>query len=312
MNSLSFVIITDGNKPAKLLNQIQSIRYQKINNYEIIISGNPNNIFYNQSDIQIVEDKDSAVNGNLSAMRNKACNIATKENIIISDDDMLFSLNWYATLSSYNQSFDILTPQVKLPDGTRFWDYCCYKSPVNGHKILEKYESDTHLYMSGGQSWVMKKQVFDNIKWNEDLGFYNALKSSNVQNEDTDFSERCRKYGYTISHYHNLIVYHDDITYSGFGRNMSRRKCKDFSWIFLFDKDHELLKIMSKYLYDNEYYAESIDIMRLISIKYPESSASLMRFLSNFENHYGGKLSDSNCIFNNPEYNEILKSIYEK
>ena len=131
MNSLAFIIITDGKKPSKLLNQIQSIRYQKIDDYEIIISGNPNNIFYNQSDIKIVEDKDSALNGNLSAMRNKACNIATKKNIIISDDDMLFSLNWYTTLSSYDKSFDILTPQVKLPDGTRFWDYCCYRSPVH-------------------------------------------------------------------------------------------------------------------------------------------------------------------------------------
>jgi len=154
--NISFIIITDGKKPHKVLNQINSIRYQKIDNYEIIISGKPNNIFYGQSDIITIEDHDSAKNANLSSMRNKACKKTKYEYIVVSDDDMLFSLGWYSNLvNTFDEKYDIATPCVKLPDGTRFWDYCCYNSPKNGHKILEKEETDDFLYMSGGQSWIM-------------------------------------------------------------------------------------------------------------------------------------------------------------
>lgn len=309
--NISFIIITDGKKPQKLMNQIQSIRYQKINKYEIIIAGNPNNIFYNQDDIKIVKDISGAQNGNLSSMRNKACSKASYEYLVISDDDMLFSLNWYSQLeSSLDKSFDIITPCVKLPDGTRFWDYCCYGSPKNGHQILEVDQKDDYLYMSGGQSWIMTKQVFDAVQWDESISFYNALQNKNTQNEDTDYSERCRSKGFKIEHLHNIIVYHDDATYSGVGRNMSRRKNPTMEWVLLFKENVNLMSSMYNHLMSNKLYAEAIDILRCIAYNDPTQS-EVSAILSSIEKEYGGKLSDSDFTFNNIEYKNTLKTIYE-
>jgi hypothetical protein len=308
--NISFIIITDGKKPHKILNQIQSIRYQRIPNYEIIISGNPNNIFYNQPDITIVEDKKGASSGNLSSMRNKACKIAKYEYFVISDDDMLFSLDWYSKLSSYKNLSDITTTCVKLPDGTRFWDYCCYNSPVNGHQILNTDEHDDYLYMSGGQSWIMNRKVFDSVQWDENISFYQSLADKKSQNEDTDFAERCRNAGFIIKHIHNVLVYHDDATYSSVGRNMGRRKNPNIDWILLFKEDSGLMSAMYNYLVNNNLYPESIDMLRCVVDNYPsENQASVA--LSSIYNSYGGQLSNSNFTFNNHEYKNILKVIYE-
>lgn len=308
--NISFIIITDGKKPHKLLNQIQSIRYQKIKNYEIIISGNPNNIFYNQPDIKIVEDIHGASTGNLSSMRNKACSLAQYEYLVISDDDMLFSLNWYNLLSSNKNLSDITTTCVKLPDGTRFWDHCCYNSPLNGHKILDINEKDNYLYMSGGQSWIMNKKVFETVQWDESISFYQALSDKKSQNEDTDFAERCRNAGFLIQHIHDIIVYHDDATYSSVGRNMGRRKNSNMDWILLFKDDVSLMSMMYNYLVTNNLYCESIDILRYIVSNYPTENEASMA-LDSIYNNYGGKLSDSNFTFNNYAYKNILKTIYE-
>lgn len=308
--NISFIIITDGKKPHKLLNQIQSIRYQKILNYEIIIVGNPNNIFYNQPDITIVEDKEGASNGNLSSMRNKACRVARYEYLVISDDDMLFCLDWYHKLSSYKNLSDITTTCVKLPDGTRFWDHCCYHSPINGHKILDINEQDDYLYMSGGQSWIMNKAVFDKVQWDETISFYQALEDRKNHNEDTDFAERCRSNGFIIKHIHDIVVYHDDATYSSIGRNMGRRKNLNMDWILLFKGDVNILSIMYNYLINNNLYCESIDILRYIVSNYPTESEASMA-LASIYNSYGGSLTDSNFTFNNFEYKNILKTIYE-
>lgn len=307
---ISFIIITDGKKPHKLLNQIQSIRYQKIPNYEIIIAGNPNNIFYNQIDLIIVEDKKGAGSGNLSSMRNKACKIAKYDYFVISDDDMLFSLDWYAKLKSHKNLSDITTTLVKLPDGTRFWDYCCYNSPKYGHQILDTNEQDDYLYMSGGQSWIMKRKVFDSIQWDENISFYQALADKKSQNEDTDFAERCRRAGFIIKHLHDILVYHDDATYSGVGRNMARRKNSNIDWVLLFKKDSTIMSIMYNYLVNNNLYPEAIDMLRCVVSNHPTEHQALTT-LNSIHNSYGGQLTDSNFTFNNYEYKNILKTIYE-
>ena len=114
---------------------------------------------------------------------------------------MLFSLDWYLNIQK-NKEFDILTPKIKLPDGTRFWDNACYMSPEKGHIILNHNETDDYLYMSGGQSWIMKKYVFDKVKWDEDILIYNMKNldqyTKGMHNEDTDYSLKCRKNGFKI------------------------------------------------------------------------------------------------------------------
>ena len=111
------------------------------------------------------EAKEAAACGNLEEMRNRACKLAQYENLLLLDDDMILSTNFCEKLEEYGNDFDILTSQVRLPDGTRFWDHCCYQDPKRGHTVLEYNEDAENLYMSGGMAWLMKKYVFEKDQW---------------------------------------------------------------------------------------------------------------------------------------------------
>jgi len=307
---ISFIIITNGKNNQKLINQIKSIQKQKIKNYEIIISG-ITDLKFNEENIIYKENEQKAKSGSLGGLRNEACNTAKYENLVISDDDMLFSLDWYSNAQK-NQEFDILTPKIKLPDGTRFWDNACYMSPEKGHIILNHNETDDYLYMSGGQSWIMKKYVFDKIKWDEDILIYNMKNidqyTKGMHNEDTDYSLKCRKSGFKIKYTPQVLVYHDDATYTSIGRVVRRRTANNNQkWCFNFNFNPDILYKFGTELFQYGYQAEGFDLMRKLEIQ--ENNFLAKQFIENIEANFGGKLEDSIFTFDNIEYNNILKSI---
>jgi GT2 family glycosyltransferase len=316
--NISFIIITNGKNDKKLLLQIKSIEYQKIDSFEIIIVGilSDKVLEYckNNPNILLIKDKENANNGSLGALRNKAANASTKDYLVISDDDMLFSLNWYEELKTYytDSDFEILTPCVKVPDGTRFWDHCCYMSPKHGHIILNPDQEDDHLYMSGGQSWIMKKAVWNKVKWDENLAIYNmknlADYASNKHNEDTDYSLRCRENNIKILHNPNLLVYHNDATYTSIGRVVRRRQNgADHHWCLDIKLHPNIINDIINVLMKNRADAEAIDLIRKLELDYPTSDAS--KVLLDIENQMGGKLTNSTFSFNNKEYKDILERI---
>lgn len=307
---ISFIIITNGKNNQKLINQIKSIQKQKIKNYEIIISG-ITDLKFNEDNTVYIKNEQKANSGSLGGLRNEACNIAKYENLVISDDDMLFSLDWYLNIQK-NKEFDILTPKIKLPDGTRFWDNACYMSPEKGHIILNHNETDDYLYMSGGQSWIMKKYVFDKIKWDEDILIYNMKNidqyTKGMHNEDTDYSLKCRKNGFKIKYAPQVLVYHDDATYTSIGRVVRRRTGNnDQKWCFNFNFNSDILYKFGVELFQYGYQAEGFDLMRKLEIQ--EDNFLAKQFIENIEANFGGKLEDSIFTFDNIEYNNILKSI---
>lgn len=307
---ISFIIITNGKNNQKLINQIKSIQKQKIKNYEIIISG-ITDLKFNEENIVYIKNEQKANSGSLGGLRNEACNIAKYENLVISDDDMLFSLDWYLNIQK-NKEFDILTPKIKLPDGTRFWDNACYMSPEKGHIILNHNETDDYLYMSGGQSWIMKKYVFDKVKWDENILIYNMKSldqyTKGMHNEDTDYSLKCRKNEFKIKYVPQVLVYHDDATYTSIGRVVRRRTANnDQKWCFNFNFNSDILYKFGVELFQYGYQAEGFDLMRKLEIQ--EDNFPAKQFIENIEANFGGKLEDSIFTFDNIEYNNILKSI---
>lgn len=313
--NISFIIVTDSKKWQECCLQIKSIKKQNIKNYEIILVGDISekiSSFLAQADIphSILLMEEAASRGKLGAMRNKACENSKYDNLVISDDDMLFTTNWYESLIK-NTSFDILTTRVKLPDGTRFWDHCCYLSPDKGHIILNPEETDDYLYMSGGQSWIMKRYVFDNFRWNEDIEIYNMSNledySKGKHNEDTEYSLRCRS-KFKISHDHNTIVYHNDPSYTSYGRVVRRRFNKaSNSWCKEIGLPPNILFNIASFLIDQKLEAEGIDIFRKIQLEHP--TEQIKKILSDIDNQLGGNLTDSNFTFNNTEYQELIDSL---
>lgn len=290
---ISFIIISNGNKKQKVDRQIMSIHDLRIPEYEIIVAGIHHEVLH--PNVHYVEDKRNAERGSLGGLRNSACNIAKYENIVVSDDDMLFPSDWYNNILQ-SPEFDILTTRILNPDGTRFWDHACYMSPTRGHIVLNPDEDDDHLYMSGGQSWIMKKYVWDKIKWNSELLFYN-MKNLNdyakgVQNEDTDFAYRCRESGFKIIHDHNVVVCHDDPSYTSIGRIVRRRRVYNtYEWVKNFNFPDKIAIDFAINLIQNGLEAEGADILRKLSIS---RNFQAMQLFMDLENVYGGKLVDSN------------------
>ena len=193
---VSFVIVTNGNRDGLLHTIIEGIKYQNIPNYEIVVVGY-SSIKSHYPEVNYIEEKELANAGLLGAMRTIACNECKYDNIVISDDDMIVSVEWYEQLKN-SEEFEILTTQVRNPDGTRFWDHTCFRSTSFGHIVLEAdQQDDDYLYMSGGQSWIMKQKVFEKCKWNEEFSTGNRANMKNLKdyhegkgNEDTDFSRK--------------------------------------------------------------------------------------------------------------------------
>ena len=159
---VSFVIVTNGNRDGLLHTIIEGIKHQNIPNYEIVIVGN-SKIKNDFPEVNYVEAKDLAEAGLLGAMRTVACSQASYDNMVISDDDMMLSSNWYKELQK-EEDFDILTTQVRNPDGTRFWDHTCFRSPTFGHIVMEEEEHDEkYMYMSGGNHGFLKRKFLKKL-----------------------------------------------------------------------------------------------------------------------------------------------------
>jgi GT2 family glycosyltransferase len=193
MTGISFVIITDGKEPAKVQAQIDSIKALAVPEYEILV----------------VRDKD--LSGKLGKLRNAGCNAAKYDVLVVSDDDMVFHDDFYNGLVEHGD-FEVMSCRILNPDGTRYWDW---KEHIDGkNQLLEYGTTSPHISLTGGLT-IMKRDVFNRVKWEETLVFYQA--------EDVDFSERLKEAGVQITFNKRSTVTHDDGAYTQNGNVVVRR-----------------------------------------------------------------------------------------
>lgn len=180
-----FGIITNGKRPAKLLNEIRSIRATAEGaQYEIKIAGEVTSVLCDGV-IWMVE---AARNGQLGAMRNALCASSDADIFIILDDDMLLDVDFVKELEAFGNDWDVVCSRMLNPDGTRNWDWCT-KGGSRGHFLLDYDKDDPFVYVSGGRI-VMKRWVFEKAQWDDQRGFY--------QEEDIDFTQKMRNAGVRI------------------------------------------------------------------------------------------------------------------
>ena len=309
---LSCIIITNGKKPVQTNRVINSIISQNIPNFEIIISG----IWKQKGEYKFVNAKKAADSGNLAEMRNLACSAAKFDNILVLDDDMFLSEDWYSEFTKYGNDFDILTSRVKLPDGTRFWDHCCYLDPERGHVMLEPEEDSDYIYMSGGMAWVMKRHVFERLQWDsETYGFYNMSNMEDYRkgkhNEDTDFALRCRESGFKIKHNHKMVSFHDDAKYTSVGRVVRyRRENRSQNWVTQLNWENtpeDIAKFAESFLHKG-MEAECADVLRY-GLRIHFGNFFITIAYQNLLSKYGGILRDSVDWYESgcPLYNKMVK-----
>lgn len=299
MHKLSFCIITSGKRDEVLQVVLSSITSQKIPDYEIIVSG----VYRPDRRVVFVPAVEAARKGKLSILRNLGIAKATGDLIIILDDDVILSPTWYQNVTSYDKPFDILTSQVRLPDGTRYWDHVTTGGP-RGHIMLDDDEPDDYCYMSGGCAWIMRREVAESVKWGEQLGFY--------ESEDSDFAARCLQRGFSITHNKNMLVYHADPTYTSIGRKVLRRKYYPSVEIIRDEvaamSEWDVVFFM-KNKTENGLEADAADVIRYGCRQHPDSSVLREAHSWLINSLCGGNLSDNNKWYpdGDPTYLEICQ-----
>jgi glycosyltransferase involved in cell wall biosynthesis len=190
----SFCIITDNREPDKLNQTLASIHRLNIEDYEIHIA---------------IDEK---LTGRLGHLRNRACESSSGDVLIVADDDLVFHTDFYTGLLEYGDDWDVLSCRILNPDGSRFWDWKAH----NGNDYLLDYdETSPHQSLTGGLT-IMKRWVWDKVKWDDQIGFY--------QMEDVDYSCRLKEAGVRIAFNPHSTVTHDDPRYTQSGKFVLRRE----------------------------------------------------------------------------------------
>ena len=224
VESISFCIPTNGAKIEKTMLEISSIKkaMEKVKiPYEIVIAGDVE-AFREQEGLVLVNTPEDAHNGFLAKLRNNAAEKSKHDVLVFVDDDFLFEETWCHRLlefSSHN-GWEVLANKILLPDGGRFWD----RSTMNPHKLVDyDYpENSKQIYQTGG-FWIMRKEIYENNKWNSDLPINAAEKGLSQHNEDIEMSLRMHEAGITISFDKENVVWHNDDSYTEF-ENLTLKK----------------------------------------------------------------------------------------
>ncbi len=272
---ISFCVITAGKRPALLAIVIASIRAQKLAEFEIIIAGaysdpDPNVLF--------VPAPEAAAECRRGTLRQVALEQARFDRVMFLDDDCILSPDWGRNLERAPAGWDILTFQMRLPDGTRYWDHATHGGPA-GHRILEATDHDPNVYATSG-AFLARRALFQHVQWD--------LKAAEF--EDLEFSRRCRRFGYRIVHCHDAVVFHADRSYSSVGRTVHRRSHPSQRWCLELPDTEPgtLLRLAST----SASPADAADLLRFGRARHP-NDPGITRTLSMLEQHHGGLLSDN-------------------
>ncbi len=211
----SFGIITNGQRPQKLVNLIESIDSQRLHpdRYEIMVAGEVKGL-EGYERIRRIPMEDAAREGRLGAMRNALAKAARYNKFVSLDDDFLLHPKWAEAVEEVQGDFDIATGIILNPDLSR---YCDWVNIIENYTFLRAYHEtfDKCQYVTGGYG-IYKDFIFQEHCWNEELGFY--------QGEDVSFSRRLFEAGYQLKFIPKAIVMHDDERYRQKGYGVIRLK----------------------------------------------------------------------------------------
>lgn len=202
---VSFCIITNGQKLEQLRRQIESIVQLNVPEVEIIVSGRPPE-FSDYPWLKRVWCPEAADNGQLGAMRNAACKVATGEVLVVADDDMVYLPDFYEGLCHFGSDFYLCGCRILNTDGSRFYDKAEIGGP-KGHRLLDYEEESEWIYVTGGLA-IIRPELLEIVRWDDERGFY--------RDEDVDFSRRVQAAGLKVKFNQFCAVIHDDDRYYQF------------------------------------------------------------------------------------------------
>jgi len=192
---ISYAIITKGDRPDKLKALIDSIRTQP-----------------HECEITIAVETGA---GCLGLLRNQVCRSAKYPILAVCDDDLILDSDFIPGLLGFTEPWGVMCPKVLNPDGSRYWDW--REVTENGQRMLEYHIPDAGNMIPPGCCVLLKREVFEHVKWDETIPFYTAPF------EDIDFGIRLHEAGYKCTMNPFMTVHHNDERYYQTGNTVGKR-----------------------------------------------------------------------------------------
>jgi len=214
VDGISFCISTNAGQVEKTKLEISSIHKTMEGvdiPYEIVVAGvvSP---FKETKGLKLVDTPEDASQGMLAKLRNNAGEVVQYDTLVFVDDDFLFPDTWAKRLLEFSKEsgWKVLGNKILLPSGGRFWD----RATMNPHKLVpyDFPEFSRQLYQTGG-FWIIRKDTYEENKWDSTIPINAAEKGINKHNEDIDLSMRIISKNIPLSFDENNTVWHWDESY---------------------------------------------------------------------------------------------------
>jgi hypothetical protein len=191
INNWSFGIVTRGTTDNLVDEIIDTIKMQKIPNYEIIVCGKYAGKYKDEVVYIYFMQKDEK--GWTTKKKNLICEAAKYENLLVMHDRIKLHKDWFSGMKKYGNNFDILSMKT-LKEGARTYDWLTLKYPMEDRRSqwflgghLEYSDWDKWIYIDGGVI-ILKKYVWQKVKWDETRYWCEA--------EDSKLSHDQTRYGF--------------------------------------------------------------------------------------------------------------------
>jgi Glycosyl transferase family 2 len=200
----SFCIISNGRRREKLRQLIDSIRWQQIPTYQIIVAGKAES----RDDIIYIPMEEAAREGKISLMRNTAAEHSKYDCIVFLDDDIVLTPTWIDGVVKALPTTDLIATRLLNLDGTRHWDWAS-TGGQRGQILLDYNTRDSFIYLTGGNI-IAKAYVWETVRWDPNLGY--------GEKEDVVFSRDAFMKGFNCKPCTESTSIHNDERYTQIGR----------------------------------------------------------------------------------------------
>jgi len=188
--NFTFGIITGGGADNRILKIINSIKEQKIQNYEIIIVGNSE---INGDFIKNIPFDETIKPKWITKKKNIITKNSNYENIVFLHDYIKLDKNWYNGFLKFGNNFSICMTKMKTPSGKRYRDWTIDAMANISHITNKRYNrllpyrdlGLTNIMYISGAYWVAKKEIMEKYPLDERLSW--------GESEDIEWSHRVRK-----------------------------------------------------------------------------------------------------------------------
>ena len=194
---VGFGIITKGAGDEMLAKQVESIRAQEIDDFEICICGDTK---ITTEGIQVLPFDEEKFKDCIALKKNLITESTTAEIMVYTPDYIKFDDGWWKGIQEFGFDWDILMTRVLTMRGGRHWDWLqtAYRHaphlpPVQNSKFVhyDDYSKMDTMYVPGNY-WIAKRYVMEA----EPLD--NALRWCEL--EDVEWSDRVLpKYRYRMN-----------------------------------------------------------------------------------------------------------------